>query len=160
MICSICKEFLSNTLQKHVDQDCDDDNYVGEDVIGRKSLNSVEVKQLHNTVRMNDESAMVVTKYDNHDGDDDNHDDNKKIHTQALIDPSNKSELQENCQHDGATGGASVENDNEDRFVVDENVVDDDDDENDDDDMIDRCAICGLTTEEADKLHFDTGNST
>lgn len=149
LICSICKEFLNTTLQRDNDDDHDDgaddddqDRVPDVDIDGRRpvlqmmmmSSNKAQSKTIF-------KSDHVDMSYDGDDSDD--------VYRKATIMESMCSQLK--IDETNQTGVVK-----QDDVSHSDAVVTDMDD--DSDDLIDRCAICGLSTEEADKLHFDTGD--
>jgi len=148
LICSICKEFVNTTLQRDNDDDHDDndqDCVLDDDIDGRTR----PVKQMM-MMSSNKAQSKTVGKSDHVDMSYDG-DDNDDVCRKATSIESINSQLKIDKLHE--TG--AVKQDDVSRSDADVTDMDEDDDS---DDLIDRCAICGLSTEEADKLHFDTGD--
>ena len=155
LICSICKEFVNTTLLRDNDDDYDaddnDDNdqdrILDDDIDGRTR----PVKQMM-MMSSNKAQSKTIGKIDHvdmsYDGDD----------SDDVCQKTTKNSIE------SITSQLKIDETNENGEVKQDDVsrsdaaVTDMDEDDDSDDLIDRCAICGLSTEEADKLHFDTGD--
>ena len=156
LICSICKEFVNTTLLRDNDDDYDaddnDDNdqdrILDDDIDGRTR----PVKQMMMMMSSNKAQSKTIGKIDHvdmsYDGDDS--DDVCRKTTKNTIES-----ITFQLKIDETNENGEVKQDDVSRSDA---AVTDIDEDDDSDDLIDRCAICGLSTEEADKLHFDTGD--
>jgi hypothetical protein len=148
LICSICKEFVNTTLQRDNDDDHDDndqDCVLDDDIDGR--TRPVKQMMMMSSNKAQSKSIGISDHVDMSYDSDDNDDVCRKATSIVSI----NSQLKIDKLHE--TG--AVKQDDISRSDADVTDMDEDDDS---DDLIDRCAICGLSTEEADKLHFDTGD--
>lgn len=177
LICSICKEFLNTALQRDDDgnDDCinddQDQHQVVDDDDDMDGRGIVILKRMSPSVTLSktiDKSAHVDIMSDDNDGDSDSgdNDDNdcqkdtttkESMTSHLAVDETKETGVVKqndiNDDNDGASHSGVISSSN-----MNDDDEDNEDEDEDSDDLIDRCAICGLSTEEADKLHFDTGD--
>ena len=178
LICSICKEFLNTALQRDDDgnddyiNDDQDQHQVVDDDDDMDGRGIVILKRMSPSVALSktiDKSAHVDIMSDDNDGDSDSGDNDSDDDCQKDTTTKESMTSQQAVDETKETGVVKQNDINDDNDgvshsgVISSSNMNDDDEDNEDededsDDLIDRCAICGLSTEEADKLHFDTGD--